>query len=467
MSGSWQHQLISRIIRSGELNPVLQWGITTEDFTMAETRAFFMHILAYFTSPDTAGSVWGLQSIREKFPNWVICDDPTMSTEALCFEVRKDRIKIQSKQLMIEAQDIVDSDPLRAVSLLQERTAVLRNECTSKKVDVHISESIDRNWNSYCGAERGDRVSVFPWPWPPLQNATLGVRDSDYIIIYGRPKSMKSWVLCYLIAKMIDLSTDYRVLVYSKEMPADEIFERIGCILAGVSYENWVGVKMTPEERTDFQAIMHMLQALRDSMVVVCLSAQDVKAGQDTVAWLESKIDKYQPHAVFVDGMYLMSDPSGAKKNNERVAAISRAMRQLVLRRRVPVIATVQANRDAAKNEDANTEEVAFSDSLGQDATMLIRIVNEWKKGANTLALVMGGASRRHKLAGLRIYGMPAVNFGYYGDLSDKEAEAALKVEAAAKQAKNPKPARALKKDDAAEIDKAAADISGLVTKHA
>jgi replicative DNA helicase len=349
--------------------------------------------------------------------------------------------------------------------MLQETAARLRNECTPKKVDVHIADAMERVWGDYCGAEKGERVSVFPWPWPPLQEATLGVRSTDYIIFYGRPKSMKSWILCYVAATIINASADYRLLIYSKEMDADEIFERIGCLLAGVSYENFVGARLTPEERANFAIVLSFLDCMRLQQVVVCLSAQDVKQGQDTVAWLESKVEKYQPHAIFVDGMYLMSDASGSKKNNERVASVSRAMRQLVLRKKIPVIATVQANREAAKNEEANTEEVAFSDSLAQDATMLIRIVNEWKKGANTLALVMGGASRRYKLRGLRIYGMPAVNFGYYGELSEKEAEAALKVDAASSEAKGAKPARALtKKKDAAEVNKAAADVAGLIS---
>ena len=461
---SWQHQLVSRIISNGDLNSVVQWGITHDDFTMSETKGFFTQLLGYYSAPETMGSVWGPQALMQKFPHFALCDDKSMTTDALCAEVRKDRIKVQTRQLVAQVGELVEVDPARAVGFLQEAAASLRNDCTPRKIDVHASDAMPRVWNNYLAAARGERVSVCPWPWEPLQKATLGIRSTDYIIVYGRPKSMKSWIICYLAAFIIDLDPAYRILIYSKEMDADEIFERIGCTMAGVDYEHFTAGRLTPEERDSFYCVADSLRLLKQRMTFVCLSAQDVRPGQDTVAWLESKIDRYKPHIVFVDGMYLMSDLHGSKKPNERVANISRALRQVVLHMKIPVIASVQANRDAAKNEDANTEEVAFSDSLGQDATMLIRVINEWKKGANTLALVMGGACRRYKLSGFRIHGMPAHNFSYYGELSDKEAQAVLKTEAQSKQASAVKPPRPLiNKQESAEISKGAAEVAGMV----
>lgn len=424
---SWQHQLLSRIIRTGGLGEVLEWGITQSDFTQAETITLFQAIVAYNSRPETAGSVLGPVAMQTKFPNFVLCDDPGMTTEALCTEVRKDRIKTQTRQLLLQVDNIVEADPAAAVSLLAQSAIDMQNDCSPKKVDVHITDGVSRVWHQYCAVASGERVSLAPWPWEPLQSATLGLRDTDYIILYGRPKSMKTWVLCYLAAYFISLDIGMRLLIYTKEMDADEMFERIACVISGVDYERFIKGALTPEERMSFSTTVDWLTVMRDRLMVVCLSGQDVPFGQDTVPWMQSKIEHYKPHAVLIDGMYLMSDVEHSRRTHERVANVSRSMRQLVLRTKIPVIATVQANREAAKNEQANTEEVAFSDSLGQDCTMLIRIVNEWRKGKDTLALVMGGATRRYKLEGFRIFGYPAHNFGYYGDLSSKEADNAVR----------------------------------------
>lgn len=442
---SWQDLLVSRIIRTGDLATVINWGIGPEDFTHGHPKALFEMLLGYHRQAETAGSVWGPAALQQMFPTVQLLDDPSMTTDALCHEVRKARIGAQLQKTVLAIEPLLQKDPIKAVEWLQDETSRLRNECTSKKVDVHISDSMQRVWNSYQATERGDNTCVYEWPWDPIQKLTKGVRPSDYIILYGRPKSMKSWILCYLVAFIIskDLNSNankwHKILIYSKEMDADEIFERIGCLLANVSYANFTGGTMNPEERYRFEYAVYVLAQLRAHLGIVCLSAQDVEYGRDTVTWLESKIDKYQPDAVFIDGLYLMSDGSGAKKQHERVANISREIRQLILRKRVPVVATVQANREAAKNEEANTEEVAFSDSLGQDATMLIRVVNEWKKKSDTLALVMGGSTRRFKLSGFRIFGIPATNFSYFGELNEGEAEGALKEDTAGKQAKGAK----------------------------
>ena len=393
---------------------------------MAETRALFGNIVQYYHQAVSAGSVWGPNALTQILPNFNRCDDESMTTDAICAEVRNDRLRVELKQAMQSAQDIVESDPQRALSVVQEASERLRGSCTSRKIDVHISDALQRIWETYQRAEAGEVVSCFPWPWQPIQDATLGVRNTDYIIFYARPKSMKSWVLCFMIATIIRWNPLFKILIYTKEMDADEMFERIACVLAFIEYENFTRSKLTPDEKARLYQVVLALNHLRDQQTVVCLSAQNVQPGQDTVTWLAAKMSTYQPQAVFVDGMYLMSDHLGARRPHERITNVSREIRQLILRTKIPIIATVQANRQAAQNEEANTEEVAFSDSLGQDATMLIRIVNEWKKGENTLALVMGGASRRHKLPGFRIYGMPAVNFGFFGELTEKEAQAAL-----------------------------------------
>jgi hypothetical protein len=472
---SFQAQLLSRIIKAGELNKVVQWGITRDDFTMAETQGFFDQMIAYHSAAETAGSIYGVNSQLYRFPGFAFCDDDSMSTEAICVEVRKEKIKVRTRQLLQDATDLISVDPQGAVTLLREKSAALQNDCTPKNLDVHIADSMERVWSNYCAGVEGKRVSVFNWPWQPLQEATLGVREADYIIFYARPKCFKSWMLCYLVAYAICVNRDFRVLIYSREMPADEVFERIGCALAAVDYEHFTRGQLAPNEKFSLQYSLNELRTLREQMTVVCLDAQNVKTGQDTVSWLESKIDRYQPQAVFVDGLYLMSDQQGSKRTHERVSNVSRSIRQLVLHKHIPVIATVQANRDAAKNEDANLEEVAFSDSLGQDATMLIRIVNEWKRSDNSLALVMGGASRRFRLDGFRIYGIPAHNFRYLGELSAREAQALVRADIAGGKAKAPKPLTTSngaskaedKKREETMLAQGAADIAGMVTSDA
>jgi hypothetical protein len=161
------------------------------------------------------------------------------------------------------------------------------------------------------------------------------------------------------------------------------------------------------------------------------------------MTWLRGKIEKYKPDAVFIDGLYLMSADRKTGKDHERVMQISRAARQTVLDTHIPLIATMQANRQASKNGDAELDEIAYSDAIGQDATCAIRSINE-KGSPPTIALVLAG-SREFELNGIRIGGMPYSDLSFKEAMTDKEVAKAKAKDADEEEKKKkdePKPIR-------------------------
>jgi hypothetical protein len=423
---TWEFQLLSRIARGNELQKVMQWGITQDDFLTNEGRSLFSAIVGYYMMPDTRGSVLGEQALRTFFPTIQLVDDPSMTTEALCVETRKQRFRLDMRSHLQQALEMVDLDPIEAATKLSLATKDLINVGYNRNVDVHFHHAFERVVERAKLVAQGYDFSIAKWMWKPLQRATMGLQYDDYVVFYGRPKSMKSWSLSAVGASLCDQNK--RVLIYTKEMTPDNILQRIGCILAGVDYERFRHGKLTPAEWMAVDGIVRYLNFRAKEGMFVCLNGQDAPRNGDTVEWLDSKVDQYDPHAVLIDGMYLMSDSKGAKKKNEKVANISNDLRSLVLRRKRPVIATLQANREAAKNTEANLDEIGFTDAIGQDATLLIRVINEHKSGRPTLAMIVGGA-RECAIEGFRIWGRPAVDFGDFTpdgqELTGREVEQA------------------------------------------
>lgn len=418
---SWELQLISRIVRTGDLDSVVEYGITLDDFLTSEGRGIFNVLLGYASTRETKGAVLGPNGLREIVPNFVLCDDEHANVQQLCFEVRKQRLASEYKEHLRRQLEIVERDPMSAINATQTYMGDLQNLGFERQTDVSFHTAFGEAIRKMELKEAGFDLSCGSWPWYPLQEATGGIQEDDYVVIYGRPKSMKSWVMAYLLAHMYNQQK--RILIYTKEMSAENIFARAGACLAQIRYTEFRTGNLTFAEKESLYAVHEMLTLSQAQQQVVCLSGQDASEGGDTVPWLESKIKKYKPDIVFVDGMYLMSDAKKARKDNQRVANISRALRQIPLQYKCPVIATIQANRQAAGNKEANTDEVAFSDAISQDCTLLMRAINE--KDQPTIALVMSGVSREFHMNGFRIYGIPALNFGYYGDLSDQDVEKA------------------------------------------
>jgi len=411
-------QLVSRIVATGELSKVIDWGITPSDFVTSEGLAMYNHIMGYYSQAESSGSVIGPQLMSQIYPHFLRCDDPGMTVEALCTEVRRERLAIACLNGLEKVREHCMYDPLEAINKMMALGSDLSNIGFGKNTDVFLGDAGINLRRKYHLRQQGFDDSCGLWPWEIMNQpgGHGGFKDDDYIVFYGRPKSKKSWVLTSLIAWLFEC--EKKILVYTKEMSPENVFDRVIACMAKISYSDLRAGTLNPVDEENFNFTLDLVHNAGIGRNIVCLSGQDVPPGGDTVQWLTSKVDKYNPDFICVDGLYLMSDIQGAKKDNERVRNISRALRQMVLSKRKPLIATLQANRGAAKHEEANLDELAFSDAIGQDATCIMRVINE--KDKNTCQLVMGGA-REYQLNGFRIHAEPAYNFSYYGPLTASE----------------------------------------------
>lgn len=419
-------QLISRIINRGEIDKVTEWGIQPEDFRTGVANQMFLYLQSYYSMPQSRGSVIGPVAASQVFPNFAMCDDEFMTTDALCYEVRQNRIALECGERMDKIREEMGLNPAAACSKLSQLATEMIQLGNGKGSDIMFGSAFDRILHRYQMLKNGIDLSVAKFPWPLLQKATMGIQDDDYIVVYGRPKSYKSWVLAFMTMDLF--MQDKRLVIYTKEMTADNIFKRIIACLAQVPYQDFRGASLNYQQEVGLYQARRMVHMLQANEQIIVLSAKDVSAGADTVPWLLSKVKNYQPHACIVDGLYLMSDVRKNKDKHARVASISNDLRQIPLETRVPIIATLQANRAAAKHNEANLDELAFSDAIGQDATLVMRVINE--KTTPTAMLIPAGA-REFNLSGLRINAIPAQNFYQYGQTDEDAIVTAKDVEKA------------------------------------
>jgi replicative DNA helicase len=427
-------QLISRIIRTGNISEVLEWGITTDDFKTDFGKGAFAHLYNFYTHPGSRGAVMGVQSFKTHMPSFTECDDPGMTTAALCMMVRRNRLILEAREsaeAMMQEVETNDPDAVIAKHMRQMQTLVELGAQGNR--DVRFSEAMPRLLSQYEAAKNGRAMYPIVYPWPALNEETLGIAPDDYIVFYGRPKSMKSWVLAYLIAHLYDQTLageKLRILVYTKEMGPDNIFKRISACIAGVDYRELRTGRLSAQDEAAFRDVYEQSQKRDNRDRLICLrgslSGSPDGTGSDTVAWFRSKVEKYRPNIACIDGAYLLNTPKSYSKDNMRVQAISRELRMVALDMNIPIVITFQATRSAAKHNAAELDEIAFSDAIGQDATAAFRVINEKTKRmvdgreVNTLLLGVAG-SREWSLDGIRIVGEPARDFSFVELVSTAE----------------------------------------------
>ena len=414
-------QLVSRIIHTGDLQSVVEWGITMDDFITSEGRGYFSHIIGYNAAQATSGSVTGVNYFQGVFPNFQRCDDQTMTTHALCFEVRGLRLASNLRAACDACMTQSELDITNALATLSAEVTRLNGISSAKATDLTGASAAALVMRTFNMREAGIDTSICPYPWKPFNDEAFGIQSDEYIVLYGRPKSKKSWVLSYWLKWVIDCGK--RVLVYTKEMSGENLAARTMSCMAEIEYSALRAGKLTNMDKCKLQEAQDYLDSHPDQ--VIFLSGQDAEGG-DTIPWLQAKIEKYKPDIVFIDGLYLMTDVGKAKDDHARVRNLSRSIRQTILRTKIPVIATVQGNRAAAKNKKANLDEIAFSDAFGQDATLIIRVINEEEN--STCQLVVGGA-REFRLSGIRINAVCSTNFAFHSLLTDKEIAQAKQLD--------------------------------------
>ena len=449
-----EEQLISRIIRSANIREPLEWGITSDDFRSDWGIAAFNHLYGFYTNPGSQGAIMGVEMFRDRMPTFVECDDPGMTTEALCMMVRRNRLAREAedygKSLLLELQE----DPEPAIARHCQKMQTLLELGGSRSRDISFSEAMPRLWEQYQQAKHTSPFHPISYPWPTLNYETLGIAPDDFIVFYGRPKSGKSWVIAYMIAHMYEQTIagqHLRILVYTKEMGPDNIFKRILSCLATVDYRKLRHGELGEYDEQALEDVLLQSQKAINKDRLICLQG-DLNStpdgvGNDTVPWFRSKLEKYHPHIAFIDGAYLMNATKSYQKDHSRVAAISRELRSTSLALNIPIIITIQATRSAAQHYKANLDEVAFSDALAQDATAVFRVINEKTERevngqmVNTMLLATAG-SREWALDGIRIINEPARDFSFLETVSTSEMLKAKELDdqekAEAKQKRQP-----------------------------
>ncbi len=374
-----------------------------------------------------APCVPGIHHIQDKFPGFEICDDAEAPIEFLCQQVRDDRCSHSLEKIFAEGRADLEAGKNPGLIITEHQDKISRLGLLSTRLNSStFSGSVDSTVARYDRAAKGEYVNPILWPWERLNKVTRGIAYTDFVLYFGRPKNKKTFVLMYH-ALYLYLQGKH-VLMYSKEMPEDEIWDRAICFLADLPYEAYNAGMLSPDEygrlRSMAEFVKDMARDTHGRQQITCVSGLDAPDGSDTVAWLASMAKKHLPDVIIIDGVYLMASSSKSKEDHSKASAISRAVRAMAMRMRIPVIATIQANRKADKSGFlSDSDEIAFSDAFSQDATCMVRVVAD--KFRPICNLLLPG-SRKFKLEGIQINAVPCSDFSYIQDIDQEMIERAL-----------------------------------------
>jgi replicative DNA helicase len=391
---NFENALLLKAIDDNDWKQVVAHNFSERDFIDLDNRTLFTYLQNHYLQH---GELPTPAFLRAHFPdyNWQEVADDKLS--ALVAQVRNTRVFAETMQIVTRYCNAQG----QSGSALAEAPIPVYRKMTNELVELGTLLDRDHDHNIVEHAveiaheyeQRATQDSAaqgIAWPWAPLNDATQGIHPGNLVFIYGRPKTLKSWVLlqCAVTAHL----QGKRLVFASQEMDYIEIRDRVICIFSSLDYKAFLHGKLTPSQYSDFK---DNLEAWKKQPPFVVTRLQ--QRGAMSVMEFRTKLAEHKADIGFFDAVYLAGDEW------KDMVAITRHLKRLSSDMKIPILGTCQENRAG---------QTAYSDSFLQDCDVLIRT----KRGEDEVKyreLVLElPAMRRAQLESFTINAMPATDFG-------------------------------------------------------
>jgi len=237
--------------------------------------------------------------------------------------------------------------------------------------DVATLQEVSQEvWEDYQQTQAEGASVMIPLGWDYLTEMLQGgMEPADVVTIVGRPGQGKSWLMihCARHAWLAGAS----VLFVSMEMTPRQISRRM------LGYEAELNPNLlrqgTLTQHSQDQIVASIEQFGGSHRPPFHLMSGSFKS---SVPAVDAAIQEFQPDVVFIDASYLMR-PKAPKARSaawEMIAEVGTDVKEMAMLRGVPVVQSVQFNREAVKAKARGTEHIGGSDAVGQISTIVLGV---------------------------------------------------------------------------------------------
>ena len=212
-------------------------------------------------------------------------------------------------------------------------------------------------------------------------------RNEELATIIARPNVGKSWIL--LKVALAAAEQGLTVGLYSGEMSENKVGYRLDTLYGHIS-----NTKITHGNRNvqnDYKLLLEkMSKDIPGKIKVITPKAVNGIMGVNS---LRAFVEKEKIDILCIDQHSLLEDDRNARDPVVRAANISKDLKRLQVLKRIPIIAVSQANRSIGEDGKLGLENIAQSDRIGQDSTIVIGL--DQKDGVLSMHLLKSRDSER------------------------------------------------------------------------
>lgn len=356
-----QCQTLNKIITQKDFSLVTLNNLTEDYFFnyKAEFNYIKNHYDTYRTIPDA-------HTFLNQFPDFdlfEVTEPDTYLIEQLVKDYNQSYLaqRFNGIKKMLENDDVNGAMQyfLGSVDNLRQGTSLT---CTD------IMEDTSR-YDRYIDMEVNKCKYFISTGFKELDQIITGIdRRNENMVIAARTGVGKSWLLLAMAAAAS--KQGLRVGIYSGEMSVDKVAYRLDTLFGHI--DNKGITRGDGLIKNQYKEYLRGLKSGKYGPVKV-ITPNDI-AGPATVDALQMFIEKERLDILFIDQYSLLEDTSKSKVMHERVANISKAVKNLQVMKQIPIISVAQMNRTKNEDKSQDSTQIGLSDRIPQDATVLLML---------------------------------------------------------------------------------------------
>lgn len=404
--------LISSVLRTEDMIPALQSGLTKQQFHAHpdEWEWIERYYMRYRKVPSKV-------AFKQQFPEFAIkaVDD----VGHFASEVRRHHARVSLTTAMRDtAEALADGDVDAAVSTALSKIVSISAEMGDGTNDSDIITGWSDTYEEV--AKRVERVAKhgiagIPTGFTTLDERTGGPQAGHVWIVGARLGEGKSWTMMRMATAA--LLEGYNIQYNALEQTRAEVAMRIHTFLSSsVGQEIFRNMDLMQGRNFDLKSYKLFLKGMKDK-IDGRMHVSDTSRGRVSPLSIAAQIERNNPDIVFVDYLTLMEKTGDGDWKS--IAKLSGDLKELASRYAIPIVAAAQLNRaHGLSKEPAGPEALAQADAIGQDADAVITMRQTTKS-----VVRMKLAKYRHGLAGYQWYAQFQPGRGIFKEVSYSTAQ--------------------------------------------
>ena len=360
MAANNEERLLSKAIRSRDIQPLLECGVQEDWFFNDLNKQVWKFISKH---NEKYGEVPTAVTVRDNFPTYTLhaVED---NIEYLLDQLMEYRKRQKTIDALLEAQQAVSQqDHNTALQTMASAAQILMNDNQRDSTDENLSDHPMQRYDEYIAIKtRPNGLLGLSTGFKTIDEITSGVLKQQLWTIAAPPKTGKSVLAMQMAIKAQD--ENQRVMFQSFEMTAREMKTRYDAMRSHISHKRLIMGALRPDEEKSY--LNHLGMARDDFWMPDTVASR-------TITGLCAKVEKYKPDILFVDGMYLMFDEETGETESERsLRSLTRGMKRVAQRYDIPVIVSTQTLRSKMRGGKVTADSIGYTSSFLQDSDIVL-----------------------------------------------------------------------------------------------